>query len=233
MAHVLHAHGSPSVELVYLLDANARIGSELSRHVGPVAAEFQNLPGELLHRFLQETEQRAPSTFLDSGQSSAATWFPPGPHGLCKGRRIDYITGSFGAHARQQLVLSDIDLTVSITDHLMVASRVSVSLSKQVLRTTGSHKIKRDQCAFDNPDAVQSFVQRMRQCPVVPFQVSPTSHFDAASAHLRQSLEVSFPVRSTPRGRKPGSREFLRLRLTAWTCGWNSCAIRTSAARSP
>eukprot|EP00959_Pyramimonas_sp_CCMP1952_P088071 1842628-Pyramimonas_sp.AAC.1 len=45
LAGVLHDHRTPGVELVSQLDANARIGSSLSRFVGPIAAEVQNLPG--------------------------------------------------------------------------------------------------------------------------------------------------------------------------------------------
>eukprot|EP00959_Pyramimonas_sp_CCMP1952_P371218 7773827-Pyramimonas_sp.AAC.1 len=71
LAGVLHDHRAPGVELISLLDANARIGSTLSRFVRPIAAEAQILPGQYFHQFLEDSEQRVPSTFLESHVPSA------------------------------------------------------------------------------------------------------------------------------------------------------------------
>ena len=51
--------------LVVLIDANARLGSLHSHHIGPFYREPQNGNGELLHRFVKDTDLSAASTFCE------------------------------------------------------------------------------------------------------------------------------------------------------------------------
>ena len=57
--------------LVVSIDANARWGSMHSHHIGPFYREPQNGNGELLHRFMKDTDLSAASTFCEK---SGPTW---------------------------------------------------------------------------------------------------------------------------------------------------------------
>ena len=63
------------VPLCVLIDANARVGSIMSDHVGDHAAQSQDYAGEAFHAFLQRFSLMAPATFDQWATGTAwATW---------------------------------------------------------------------------------------------------------------------------------------------------------------
>ena len=74
--------GEQRTPLVASCDANARLGSATSEHVGEWAAHQQDQPGEAFHEFLAERKLFLPSTFPDTATGAASnTWFSEGTRG--------------------------------------------------------------------------------------------------------------------------------------------------------
>ena len=74
-------------EFIILADANARMGSLISRSVGGHDGEEETQAGELMHTFLCEAGALAPSTFAAYHRGESGTWRAPGGDW----HRIDYI----------------------------------------------------------------------------------------------------------------------------------------------
>ena len=74
-------------DFVVLCDANSRLGSTASLHVGDEQAEDENVAGTLFHEFLAQISGFVPSTFSDFQHGPGHTWCSP----LGKWSRIDYI----------------------------------------------------------------------------------------------------------------------------------------------
>ena len=60
------------------------------------------------------------------------------------GRRVDYVARSFGAKVKQQDVVRDADLTISVVDHLVAAAQLVIPTAKQPSPARGSRKINSD-----------------------------------------------------------------------------------------
>ena len=74
-------------DYVLLCDANARLGSTVSLHVGDQHADQENEAGTLFHEFLSRVSAFVPSTFAEFQQGPGETWCSPTGHWS----RIDYL----------------------------------------------------------------------------------------------------------------------------------------------
>ena len=74
-------------DFVLLSDANSRLGSVVSSHVGDHHVDTENEAGTLFHEFLSQISAFVPSTFEDCHQGPSETWCSPTGHWS----RIDYI----------------------------------------------------------------------------------------------------------------------------------------------
>ncbi|CAE7351216.1 unnamed protein product [Symbiodinium microadriaticum] len=74
-------------DYIILADANARVGSLPTEHVGDCCQEAENPPGEVFHEFLATHQAFLPSTFREVHHGPGYTWVSPGGDR----HRIDYI----------------------------------------------------------------------------------------------------------------------------------------------
>ena len=103
--------------LLALLDANARVGSEVSDCIGSFGAEVENLAGECFHSWLYQHSLWLPQTDADSHHGSHETWY----HHSETGARLDFI--AVDQTLRRPGIrtwISDIDLTIQKQDHVAV-----------------------------------------------------------------------------------------------------------------
>ena len=76
-----------STAVVLLLDANGRLGSEVSEAVSGLWPESEHPPGALLHSFMLRYGLCAQSTDPACHEGPSATW--TSPSGVC--HRLDYV----------------------------------------------------------------------------------------------------------------------------------------------
>ena len=154
--------------LVVLIDANARLGSLHSQHIGTFFREPQNGNGELLHRFMKDTDLPAASTFCEK---SGPTWRSS------KGtqHRIDHVllpcswTGRLhdaGTHYGVNLQLGE------RVDHFAVFAVVDIGLSP----SSHASLVYDLAAARDDPDKRIEFQRRIGEIPPVPSNFGPERH---------------------------------------------------------
>ena len=117
------AHRPSGTDFVLLCDANSRLGSTVSMHVGDKHPDSENDAGTLFHEFLAQISAFVPSTFSDFQQGPGDTWCSP----CGKWSRIDYIVlplawQFFDITAS---TLPDAETLQKRDDHIPVLSRVS------------------------------------------------------------------------------------------------------------
>ena len=97
------------------IDANGRLGSPTSKHVGSLSAD-QETPGERLHRFLVVADLCAVNTVFCEGDG--ATWVPT----RGRPRRIDFVAVSLPEMLRVKKcwVASELDVATVRDDHYPV-----------------------------------------------------------------------------------------------------------------
>ena len=125
-------------EAIVLVDANTRLGSELSASVGSAGfAQSEDAAGRLLRMFLIEHDMCAPATILDSCSSlEQYTWTSSvgGKH------RLDYV---LVPHSRLQdvartEVLHNIDWLQRRADHRPVCLEVVAAFARRVACQNGT-----------------------------------------------------------------------------------------------
>lgn len=109
---------------VLLLDANARVGSEVSNHIGPHHHETQDLGGDLLHEYLCATSCWLPATFDQCHDGLSGTWYHPRTEGWCRGDFVGLPVG-WTISQCQSWVSDDIDLSLSREDHKPACVRIT------------------------------------------------------------------------------------------------------------
>eukprot|EP00438_Fugacium_kawagutii_P030170 Skav221644 [mRNA] locus=scaffold1174:107584:112122:- [translate_table: standard] len=122
-----------TVPLIVCMDANARLGSLISRHVGGHQPDEETLAGEALHELLAHHDLYLPQTFAHLHEGEGTTWV----HSSGKESRIDFVAvdGSMFAGVRASKVM-DVDISLSRVDHKPVLVEVEVGLpTPQRLRT--------------------------------------------------------------------------------------------------
>ncbi|CAE7285274.1 unnamed protein product, partial [Symbiodinium sp. CCMP2456] len=109
------ARRPPGHDFLILADANARVGSMTSIHVGDVDPEEENPAGETLHDFLQDIGACLPTTFTEVHTGPSATWASPGGGEF----RIDYpiVPLSWAHFSLSSKVLPDFELLQLRDDH--------------------------------------------------------------------------------------------------------------------
>ena len=121
------AHRPSGTDFILLCDANARLGSIVSMHVGDHHSDTENDAGTLFHEFLAQASAFVPSTFPDFQQGPSGTWCSP----LGKWSRIDYVvlplTWQFFDIVTQ--TLPDAETLQKREDHVPVLSQVSFARS--------------------------------------------------------------------------------------------------------
>ena len=118
------------------IDANGRLGSPTSRHVGSLSADQETPNGERLHRFFVGADLCAVNTVFCEGDG--ATWVPTrrGP------RHIDFVAVSLPEMLRVKKcwVASELDVATVRDDHYPVAVDLETFVCLPKKKATGSVK---------------------------------------------------------------------------------------------
>ena len=173
-----------------MIDANARLGSLHSQHIGPFLREPQNGNGELLHRFMKDTDLSAASTFCEK---SGPTW--------CSSKgtqhRIDYVLlpcswigrlHDAGTHYRVNLQLAE------RVDHFAVFAVVDIGCDNDVSLITRKPRVYDLAAARDDPDKRDEFQRRIGEIPPVPSNFGPERHEQVLLKCFRIIAVYVFPL---------------------------------------
>ena len=109
---------------VLLLDANARVGSEISNQIGSHHHETQDLGGDLLHEYLCATSSWLPSTFEQFHEGPSGTWYHPRTEVWCRGDFVGLPSG-WKLSTCQSWVSEEIDLSLTREDHKPACVRIT------------------------------------------------------------------------------------------------------------
>ena len=112
---------------IYLLDANARVGSLTTESVGTAGAVPENESGECFHQWMIDNELFAPQTFEEFHQGPHETW----EHGRGVRARLDYVV--LDKALRHPLirtqVLTQVDLSIKRTDHFALQADIPLCVT--------------------------------------------------------------------------------------------------------
>lgn len=111
---------------ILLADANARVGTYPSLHVGPWQAETDSEKSEYFLRFLQKHELWLPATFEAYQKGEGGTW----RHNQGKWLRNDYIAlpTTWHCHSLQAYVSDQIDLSTVKEDHAVAIVELTTDI---------------------------------------------------------------------------------------------------------
>jgi len=153
-----------------LMDANSRVGSIVSRHIGSHAAVEENDSGDLLHQWLARHSLWIPSTFSHVHQGDSATWY----YTTGASARLDYIALplQFKNHKTKTWVEEEIDVQLSRTDHLPIC--MEIELWRPNAPGLPSRKRIKDQ---------EKYFSLQNLC--VPWHVDGNVHAETIEHHLR------------------------------------------------
>ena len=198
----------PSATLVVGIDANARVGSAASPHIGHAAPDVENDNGACLRHFLDQLELFAHNTFVDAGH----TW--TSGHGTTS--RIDFMCASCMPSAPAR-VLDTIELATSAReDHRVVASSVR-------LPTCGGHAPSQpSRFAVNLANMHVPWRCRLFEDAMWAFSPNPgdledvDAHLDHLLAHIKAAAKSAFgPPQKVPRQPWVSARTWSVLRCAA------------------
>ena len=112
---------------IFLLDANARVGSIQSEAVGSWGATEENTNGALFHQWLIDHHLFLPQTFATHHSGSHDTW----EHGRGVRARLDYVAldESLRHPNLRTSVLEDLDLGIQRLDHMAVRADIPLCIA--------------------------------------------------------------------------------------------------------
>ena len=159
-------HGIPQSHrlwpTVYLLDANARVGTIHSEAIGSWGATEEKSNGELFHQWLIDNRLFLPQTFEAHHSGPHDTW----EHGRGVRARLDYVAldESLRHPSLRTSVLEDLDLGIQRLDHMAV--RADIPLRVADIEATKRVKSSRN--------AMKS--SRIASTGLIPWQVDVHTH---------------------------------------------------------
>ena len=159
---------------IFLIDANARVGSSSSAAVGQDGfSEDENEVGHMFHKFMLASDLVAPATFQKSGVSQH-TWISP----VGAKHRIDFVLVPLHwlPSVEDCTVLDDIDLLNKGADHRPVTITVSVS-TQPIPQSRQWPAFRPDHKSLKDPDARYIFIKELQAAPPVPWDVPIDMHY--------------------------------------------------------
>ena len=181
-------------EVILLADANARLGSCTSEHVGPGGfPERQDDSGDLFHQLLAETSLFLPATFCEVDAS----------HATRAQHRIDYVAVPLAwAHTVASAFTGrDFDTLVRCEDHYPVIIDCETVMAAG--RLSGHRKPAFDPAKVADPAAVADFVARLRATPAIPWSVPVDLHAEMLCDAILAAAAAAFPRDRARRPFKP------------------------------
>ena len=162
-------------EVVFMLDANARVGSQTSPAIGMDGfQEPENQAGAELHAFLLRHNLCLPASFMPEQEHEQYTWTSPGG----SHHRIDYVAipGDWLPGVTSAEVLTEVETLINGLDHRPVA--VTVSFDFNFRRQDSMWPAFRpDPDSLNDPQARAHFVQLLQQFPPVNWSVPGDEHY--------------------------------------------------------
>ena len=173
--------------LVVLIDANARLGSLHSQHIGPFYREPQNGNGELLHRFLKDTDVSAASTFCEK---SGPTWRSS------KGtqHRIDYVLLPCSWMGRLHDASTHYGVNLQLAERVDHFAVVDIGCDNDVSLITRKPRIYDLAAARDDDEKRDEFRRRIGEIPMSRRTLTPSAVSRYCSSVFGSSLLMSLPV---------------------------------------
>ena len=154
--------------VLLLADANARVGSQVTDHVGDHHATEENEAGHALHDFLHQQSLFLPQTFAHCHNGASDTWTHPNGAEA----RLDYIGLPLGfGDATVTTQVGEFDISLSRQDHLTVTLRASLAMWPAAM--TKRHK----KCLETDPLSAHFHA--------VPWNVDVHSHACAVTSWLQ------------------------------------------------
>lgn len=195
--------------LIAFLDANARVGSEVSDCIGPYGAVAENLAGECFHSWLHQHSMCLPQTDMEFHQGSHETWFHPSEVGA----RIDFIAIDQAMRVPGlRTWVSDMDLTIQKIDHAAVIMEIPLECSVTIGR---------------RPLAPRSAPTGDDTVPIVPWNTNVHTHANSIQLWMHKH-QPHGPVRSR-RKRHLQDATWVLIEQKRWH--WKRCRQIRHAAR--
>ena len=198
LAREIRKAHNPEAGLVWMIDANGKVGWHECNAVGCLAAEKENDNGLMLREALMELEMFLPATFGDcaGGESEQWTWTST----VGTTHRLDYIALSekFRNNDVKAYVETSVDLATVRPDHRLVVCDFTVSQGQ------GGKWFNRRQCGYDRK-AVQSveactkFRAMLQHAPCVDWSVDIDSHLALQNAYILYAARQCFVSQCKPR----------------------------------
>ena len=125
MREVRRTHSS-KVSLVWMLDANGKVGSDECNAVGSYAAEKENDNGLRLREALLEFDMFLPATFGECAEEETDQWTWTSTVGTT--HRLDYgaLSDNLRSNGVRSFVETSVDLATVRPDHRLVACDFSL-----------------------------------------------------------------------------------------------------------
>ena len=194
------AHRPSGADFVLLCDANSRLGSTVSLHVGDKHSDTENEAGTLFHEFLAQISAFAPATFSDFQQGPGDTWCSP----CGRWSRIDYVVlplawQFFDITTR---TLPDAETLQKRDDHAPVLARVS--FARAAPATSYSVNVRKavrpplPQTSQDRLSARARFVS----ITAVPWMLHVDLHHSQLTDAWAQAWKDTAPASTTPQPRQ-------------------------------
>ena len=182
---------NPEVGLVWMIDANGKVGSHECNAIGCLAAEKENDNGLMLREALMEFEMFLPATFVDGAGEENDQWTWTSTVGTT--HRLDYIALSekFRNSDVKAYVETSVDLATVRPDHRLVVSEFTVSQGQ------GGNWFDRRRCGYDrkavqSAEACEKFRAMLQQAPCVDWSVDIDSHLALQNAYIFACCSAMF-----------------------------------------
>ena len=182
---LLHRYGQLA-QTILAGDLNASVGSRTSAHIGSVAAEEEDCPGEFWHQALQAMSCFLPCSFEDIQQGPTATYYQKRNGHACRPDMIGIPCAWRNGHITAWIA-PELHVAMAHQDHYATCARVSLRL-----RLPGQTKPtarKRIPANLMTDPAQQAAVRAvLHTAPPVSWSTSAHAHAAILVKHLQEGL---------------------------------------------
>ncbi|CAE7799249.1 unnamed protein product, partial [Symbiodinium sp. CCMP2456] len=175
-----------------LLDANGRIGSNESAHIGGWHADVEDDGGEALHGLLRHLDAWIPSTMESCAFGPSGTLLQKQSKEL---QRSDFVLLPMAwRHCQTKAwVEPSIVCGHGVLDHLAAVARVTLL---QVRSCKSSKRGRIDGAAILAPENQETMLRILDAAPSIPWDANINDHAAKLTGYLHEELLAAFPLRA-------------------------------------